>query len=48
MPYMTYNCNGTTINCNFVPFEDFMGLGTNSGFTSIIVPGSGVPFYDSF
>lgn len=35
-------------NSKFVPFEDIVGLGTSKGFTSIIVPGSGIPFYDSF
>jgi hypothetical protein len=25
-----------------------MGLGTSNGFSSISIPGSGVPFYDSF
>ncbi len=35
-------------NLAFVPFEDIVGMGTNKGFSSIIVPGSGVPFYDTF
>ena len=35
-------------NCRFVPFEDIMGIGTTEGFSSIAIPGSGVPFYDSF
>lgn len=35
-------------NLRFAPFEDIVGLGTSGGFRSIIVPGSGVPFYDSF
>lgn len=32
----------------FSPFEDFMGLGTGEGFSSISVPGSGSASYDSF
>jgi len=47
-PYMTYKPKGHINNCRFVPFEDIMGLGTNYGFSSISIPGSGVPFYDTF
>jgi U3 small nucleolar RNA-associated protein 7 len=32
----------------FVPFEDLVGLGHSKGFSSIIVPGSGVPIYDTY
>jgi U3 small nucleolar RNA-associated protein 7 len=35
-------------NLKFAPFEDILGLGTSAGFSSAVVPGSGVPFYDSF
>jgi len=31
-----------------VPFEDLIGLGTSKGFSSLIVPGSGLPYYDTF
>jgi len=47
-PYMTYKPNGTINNCKFIPFEDILGLGTSYGFSSIAIPGSGIPFYDSF
>lgn len=47
-PYMTYRPKGTINNCRFVPFEDLLGLGTSYGFSSISIPGSGVPYYDSF
>lgn len=47
-PYMTYKSQGSVNNCKFVPFEDLLGLGTTYGFSSIAVPGSGVPFYDTF
>lgn len=45
---MTYKSQGNVNNCRFVPFEDLFGLGTTSGFNCIAVPGSGVPFYDTF
>jgi U3 small nucleolar RNA-associated protein 7 len=50
LPYLRHNTAGkhAIINCNFAPFEDLVGLGTSSGFSSIIVPGSGTPFFDSF
>lgn len=47
-PYMTYRPKGNVNNCRFVPFEDLLGLGTSYGFSSIAIPGSGVPFYDTF
>ncbi len=45
---MTYKSRGNINNSRFVPFEDLMGLGTNYGFSSIAIPGSGVPYYDTF
>lgn len=45
---MTFKPQGGINNCQFVPFEDLMGLGTSYGFSSIAVPGSGVPYYDVF
>lgn len=41
---MGESCN----NLRFVPFEDLMGLGTSKGFSSIVVPGSGVPYFDTY
>lgn len=32
----------------FVPFEDFLGLGLDTGFSNILIPGSGDPNFDSF
>lgn len=50
MPYMRLPTNGNYAinNLKFAPFEDILGLGTSTGFSSAVVPGSGVPFYDSF
>ena len=46
---MTYQgSRGNINNFRFVQFEDLLGMGTNSGFNSIAVPGSGIPYYDSF
>ena len=41
--------NNSFINSmQFVPFEDFLGLGLDSGFSSILIPGSGDPNFDSY
>ena len=45
---MTYRPKSNANNCRFIPFEDILGIGTVSGFSSISIPGSGIPFYDSF
>lgn len=50
LPYLRHQCSSkyAVNNAVFAPFEDIMGLGTSKGFTSIIVPGSGVPYFDTF
>jgi len=47
-PYLKYQGQSNINNIKFSPFEDFLGLGTNKGFSCISVPGSGSAFYDSF
>lgn len=50
-PYMKhhYKNNQTKTNSmKFVPYEDFLGLGTNTGYSSIVIPGSGMANFDSF
>jgi hypothetical protein len=42
-------CAGADIvDIHFTPFEDVMGIGHSQGVSSIIVPGSGEPNFDSF
>jgi hypothetical protein len=36
------------VDLHFTPFEDVMGIGHSKGVSSIIVPGSGEPNFDSF
>ena len=49
-PYMkhviTNHCQGTELQ--FVPYEDFLGIGHSGGFSSVVVPGSGESNIDSF
>lgn len=50
-PYMKHHFknNQTKIkNMKFVAFEDFLGIGTNFGYSSILVPGSGEANFDTF
>ena len=50
-PYMKHHFkdNKTKIkSLKFVNFEDFLGCGTNLGFSSIIIPGSGIANFDTF
>lgn len=32
----------------FIDFEDFLGIGTNNGYSQIVIPGSGEPNFDTF
>jgi U3 small nucleolar RNA-associated protein 7 len=46
-PYMSHRVKkGSSIrSCKFSPFEDFLGLGHQAGFSSIVVPGAGEANY---
>jgi len=49
-PYMKHDSYGQKVICdmNFVPYEDFLGLGLSNGFSNVLIPGSGEPNFDSF
>ncbi|KAG6459502.1 hypothetical protein O3G_MSEX011416 [Manduca sexta] len=47
-PYMRHKMAKTVNNFKFCPYEDVLGIGTNRGFTSIIIPGSGEPNFDAY
>jgi len=50
-PYMKHhfkNNETKTSSLKFVPFEDFLGIGSNKGFSQIVVPGAGEANFDSF
>ena len=47
-PYMAWGGEGNTIErVRWCPFEDILGVSHSSGFSSIVVPGSGEPNYDA-
>ncbi len=39
-PYLKYQLQGNVQSLSFCPFEDCLGIGHETGFTSIIVPGT--------
>jgi len=45
---MHHNSSSSINNIKFTPFEDFIGMGTNQGFSCISVPGSASASYDTF
>jgi len=48
-PYMMHRVTGNVAEMvRFCPFEDIAGVGHSRGFSSIVIPGSGEPNFDSF
>lgn len=48
-PYMEHKLPGALIqDMHFCPFDDVLGIGHSDGFSSVIVPGSGEPNFDTF
>ena len=45
MSHLQPSCSIKTVK--FCPFEDILGLGHDKGFSSIVIPGSGEPNFDS-
>jgi U3 small nucleolar RNA-associated protein 7 len=47
-PYMKHKTNSVISALKFIPFEDVLGIGHGSGYSSIVIPGSGEANFDAF
>lgn len=47
-PYMKHKEPSGIRSARFIPFEDVLGLTTETGYSSIVIPGSGEPNFDAF
>jgi U3 small nucleolar RNA-associated protein 7 len=48
MPYMKHKEASQIRSLKFIPFEDCLGLATETGYSSIVIPGSGESNFDAF
>lgn len=47
-PYMSHHIPSSTISSlRFCPYDDILGTGHSTGFTSLIIPGAGEPNFDA-
>jgi U3 small nucleolar RNA-associated protein 7 len=48
MPYMKHKAKSHIRSLQFLPFEDVCALGLDTGYSQIVVPGSGEANFDAF
>lgn len=46
-PYLKHNVGNVIANVSFCNYEDVLGVGHHMGFTSLLTPGSGEPYFDA-